>query len=159
MVDLVFYCMINLIVILKNVLLGWILLYSCEYPFVIGYEKRVNFTQNVIFWLFSNSPFQGLNSLRLSTWFIRSIGLLLHRSNIRSYSKPPVPSGEPPKCGIKWRFSNAIDTHTSSAHTGSGRGSEFLVSIAGWWKNNHTRFKVHSCYGFRDISVLKRKFG
>ena len=56
---------------------------------------------------------------------------LLHRSNIRSYSKPPVLSGELPKHGKKQRFSNAIDVHACPAHTGSGRGSEFLASKAG----------------------------
>ena len=40
-----------------------------------------------------------------------------------------------------------------------GWGSEFLASVAGWWKNIHARFEVHSCYGSRDISVLKWKFG
>ena len=108
---------------------------------------------------FKLSPFQGLNSLGLTTWFMSSIGLLLHRSNARSYSKPPVLSDEPPKWGIKWRLSNVIKARTCFAHTGSGRGSEFLASVAGWLKNNRTRFEVHSCYGSRDISILKRKFG
>ena len=108
---------------------------------------------------FKLSPFQGLKSPRLLTWFIGSIGLLLHRSNVKSYSKASVPSGEPPKWGIKRRFSNAIDAAARPAHTGNGRGSEFLASVAGWWKNIHTKVQVHSCYGSRDISVLKWKFG
>jgi hypothetical protein len=92
-------------------------------------------------------------------WFISSLGLLLHRSNVRSCSKPPVPSGELPKRGIKRRFSNAIDALARPSHTGNGRGSEFAASVVGWWKNIHARFQVHSCYGSRDINVLKQKFG
>ena len=105
---------------------------------------------------FKLSPFQGLKSPRLLAWFISSLDLLLHRSNVRSLSKPPVPSGEPPKWGIKWRFLNVIDAHARPAHTGSGRDSRFAV---GWLKNIHARFEVHSCFGSRDISVLKWKFG
>ena len=45
---------------------------------------------------FKLSPFEGLKSPRLPTWFIGSLDLLLHIS-VRSYSKPPVPSSEPPK--------------------------------------------------------------
>ena len=93
------------------------------------------------------------------TWFLSSLGLLRHRSNVRSYSKPPVPSGERPKRGIKRWFSNEINAHARLAHTGRGLGSEFLASVTGWWKNIHARFEVHSCYGSRDISVLKWKFG
>ena len=91
--------------------------------------------------------------------FFSSLGLLLHRSNVRTLSKPPVPSGEPPKRGIKRRFSNAIDAAARPAHTGSGRGPRFAASVVRWWKNIHTRFEVHSCYGSRDINVLKWKFG
>ena len=102
--------------------------------------------------IFKLSPFQGLKSPRLPTWFVSSLGLLLHRSNVRSCSKPPIPSGEPPKWGIKWRFSNEIDAATRPTHTGCGRGSRFAASVAGWCKNIHTRFEVQSCY---DINVLK----
>ena len=127
---------------------------------MVGYEKRDHFAQNAIFWhFFKLSPFQGLKSPRLLTWFLSSLGLLLHRSNIRSYSKPPVPSSEPPKRGIKRWFSNTIDVRAHPTHTGRGWGSEFLASVAGWWKNIHAWFEVHSCYGSRDISVLKWKFG
>ena len=59
--------------------------------------------------LFNLSPFQGSESPRLQTWFVSSFGLLLHRSNVRSLSKPPVLSSDLPKRGIKRRFSNAID--------------------------------------------------
>ena len=62
---------------------------------VVGYEKMDNFAQNAIFLpFFKLLPFQGLESPRLLAWFISSFGLLLHRSNVRSYSKP---SGELPK--------------------------------------------------------------
>ena len=55
-------------------------------------------TQNTIFLPFFKLPsFQDLKNPRLPTRFVNSSGLLLHRSNVRSYSKPPVPSGEPPK--------------------------------------------------------------
>ena len=108
---------------------------------------------------FKLSPFQGLKSPRLQTWFVGSLDLLLHRSNVRSYSNPPVSSGELSKWGIKRWFSNAIDVLARYAHTGSGRSPLFAASVVGWWKNIHTRFEVHSCYGSRDISVLKQKFG
>ena len=108
---------------------------------------------------FKLSPFQGLKSPRLLAWFVSSMDLLLHRSNVRSLSKPPVPSGKPPKWGIKRRFSNAIDARARPAHTGSGRGPRFAASVVGWLKNVHARFEVHSYYGYRDISVLKWKFG
>ena len=123
------------------------------------WEKGPLRAKRVFLLFFKLSPFQGLKSPRLPTWFIGSLGLLLHRSNVRSYSKPPVPSGEPPKWGIKRRFSNAIDALARPAHTGCGRGSRFAASVAGWCKNIHARFEVHSCYGSRDISVLKWKFG
>ena len=109
-----------------------------------------------LFAVFKLSPFQGP---KLPTWFVSSLGLLLHRSNVRSYSKPPVLSGELPKWGIKQRFSNAINACACPAHTGNGRGSEFLASVAGWWKNIHTKVQVSSCYTFRVINVLKWKFG
>ena len=57
--------------------------------------------------LFNLPPFQSSESLGLQTWFVSSLDLLLHRSNVRTLSKPPVPSGEPPKRGIKRRFSGA----------------------------------------------------
>ena len=101
---------------------------------------------------FKLSPFQGLKSPRLPTWFVGSLGLLLHRSKVRSNSKPP-------KWGIKRRFSNAINVLARLAHTRCGRGSQFAASVAGWCKNIHARFEVHSCYGSRDISILKWKFG
>ena len=107
--------------------------------------------------LFNLPPFQGSESLGLQTWFVNSLDLLLRRSNVRNLSKPPVPSGDPPKRGIKQRISNAIDVAARPAHTGSGRNPRFAVSVVGWWKNIHTRFKVHSCYGFRDISVFKHQ--
>ena len=43
---------------------------------------------------FKLSPFQGHVRPRLTTWFISGIGLLLHRSNIRSYGQFPFLSGE-----------------------------------------------------------------
>ena len=46
-------------------------------------------------------PFQGHRSPRLPTLLVGGLGLLLHISNVKNYSKPLVPSGEPPKRGIK----------------------------------------------------------
>ena len=129
------------------------------YPYVIGFEKRGHFAQNATFSLFNLPPFQGSESLGLQTWFVSSLDLLLHRSNVRTLRKPPVPSGEPPKRNIKRRFSNVSDVAARPAHTGSGWGPRFAASVAGWWKNIHTRFEVCSCYGSRDISVSKPKFG
>ena len=121
------------------------------------WEKGALHAKRNFFAIFKLSPFQGLKSPRLLAWFISSLGLLLHRSNIKSYIKPPVPSSGPPKRGIKWWFSNTIDVHTRPAHAGSGRGSDFLASVAGWWKNIHAKVQVHSWYGSWDI-VLKWKF-
>ena len=73
---------------------------------------------------FKLSPFQGLKSPRLLAWFVSSLDLLLHRS-VRSLSKPPVPSGEPPKWGIERRFSNAMDVRACPAHTGRGRARDW----------------------------------
>ena len=107
---------------------------------------------------FKLPPFQGLKSPRLLTWFVGSLGLLLHRSNVRRLGKPPVPSGEPPKWGIKRRFSNVIDARARPAHTGNGQGSQLVASVAGWWNNIHAKFEIHSCYGSRDIKVWICKF-
>ena len=100
--------------------------------YVIGYEKRDHIAQKHNFLpFFKLSPFQSLNSPRLLAWFVSSMGLLLHRSNVRSLSKPPVQSSEPPKQGIKRRFSNAIDARDRPAHTGNGRGSRFAARVVG----------------------------
>ena len=81
--------------------------------------------------LFNLPPLEGSESLGLQTWFVSSLDLLLHRSNVRTLSKPPVPSGEPPKRGIKRRFSNAIDAAARPAHAGCGRGPRFAASVVG----------------------------
>ena len=78
---------------------------------------------------FKLSPFQGLKSPRLLAWFISSLGF---RSNVRSLSKPPILSKEPPKQGTKWQFLNAINARTCPAHTENGHGSWFVASVAGW---------------------------
>ena len=51
----------------------------------------------------------GVHRDRLQTCFVSSLDLLLHRSNVRTLSKPPVLSGELPKRGIERQFSNVID--------------------------------------------------
>ena len=134
---------------------SWVSFHLCDRI----WEKGPFRAKRVFLPFFKLSPFQGLESPRLLAWFISSLDLLLHRSNVRSLSKPPVLSGEPPKWGIKRRFSNAIDVRGRPTHTGSGRGPQLAPSVDGWLKNIHARFEVHSCYGSRDISVLKWKFG
>ena len=60
---------------------------------VIGSEKRGNFA--LIF-----TTFQTVTTPRPSEPFVScyiALGLLLHSSNIKSYSISPVSSGEPPK--------------------------------------------------------------
>jgi len=52
------------------------------------------------------SPHQGSQSPWLSASFTDTLGLLLHRSNVKSYSVPSVSSGELPKWGIKQAISN-----------------------------------------------------
>ena len=74
-----------------------------------GFEKGGHFVQNAIFCHLNLPPFQGSESLGLQTWFVSSLGLPLHRSNVRTLSKPPFLSSEPLKRGIKRRFSNTID--------------------------------------------------
>ena len=67
-----------------------------------------------------------------------SLGLLLYRY----YSKPSIlRGGEPPNWGIKQWFSNVIDALARPAHKGNGRGLEFLMSVTGWWKSIHAKFK------------------
>ena len=48
------------------------------------------------------------------------------------------------------------DRYAHSAHTGSGWGLDFLMSVAGWWNNIYARFQVHSCFDSQDI---KWRFG
>jgi len=65
-------------------------------------RKKDHIAQTRFFFLlfFNLTPFHGHKNPRLTTWFVDSLGLLLHRSNVKSYSTPPVSSGEPPKWGI-----------------------------------------------------------
>ena len=107
---------------------------------------------------FKLSPSQGHKSPRFPTWFVDSLGLLLHGSNIRSLRKPPVPNSELPNWGIKPQFLNTINSCICSAQTGSGCGTKFLAHVAGWCENLHTKVEVCSCYTFQVISVLKWKF-
>ena len=66
--------------------------------YVTGFEKRGHFAQNAIFLsLFNLPPFQGSESPSFRLKFDSSLGLLLHRSSVRSLSKPPIASDEPPK--------------------------------------------------------------
>ena len=57
------------------------------------WEKRPLHAKQYFLPFFKLSSFQGL---RLPTWFAGSLGLLLHRSNVRSY-KPSVPTKKPQK--------------------------------------------------------------
>jgi len=54
--------------------------------YVIRFEKRGNLAQNPNFF----TTFQTVT-------FTDTVGLLLYRSNVKSYSMPPVSSSEPPK--------------------------------------------------------------
>ena len=64
--------------------------------------------KNAIFLaLFKLSPHQGLQSLWLPARFTETLGLVLHRSNVKSYSLLPASSSEPPKRGLKLAISNS----------------------------------------------------
>ena len=62
--------------------------------------------------LFNLPPFQATESPDFPTWFVSISTLLLHKSNVRSYTKPSVSNGELPTWGLKRRFSNVIDALT-----------------------------------------------
>jgi len=66
---------------------------------VVVYEKGTILRKMQFLAVFKLSPFQGHKSPRLLAWFLHSLGLLLHNSNVRSWSKPPVPNGELPNWG------------------------------------------------------------
>ena len=72
----------------------------CIAIYVTGSERRGNFA------LFKLSPQQGLQSPWLPTSFTDTLGLLIHRSNIKSYNMPPVVRGKLPKWDIKQAISN-----------------------------------------------------
>ena len=40
---------------------------------------------------------------------------------------PPILSGKLPKCGIKQRFSNAIDAYTHPTHTGKQDDERIII--------------------------------
>ena len=65
--------------------------------YVTGSEKRGHFAQNANITTFQTVTHQGLQSPGRPASFTDTLGLLLHRSNIKSYSTPPVSSGELPK--------------------------------------------------------------
>ena len=50
------------------------------------------------------------------------------------------------KWGIKRRYLNMTNSRAHPTQTRSGRGVEFLVSIAGWCENHHTKVEVCSYY-------------
>ena len=58
---------------------------------------------------------------------------------------------------MKQRFSNTIDSHARPTQTGSGCSTEFLISVAGWYENHHTKLEVCSHYTFQVTSALKWK--
>ena len=60
---------------------------------VVGYEK----SHKMGFFKLFFCCFQAVTTLRPSD----SLGLLLHKSNVRNSSKPPIPNGELPNWGIK----------------------------------------------------------
>jgi len=52
-------------------------------------------------------------------------------------------------------FGNDRPARFPRPKTGSGRGTEFLVSLAGLCENLHTKVEVCSCFTFQVISILK----
>ena len=87
-------------------------------------------------------------------FWLGSLGLLLLRSNVRSLSKPPVPSSEPPKRDIKQCFQTWLMCALTPPIP---RWAWFriLVNVVGWWKNVRVKFHVHSYYGSRDTQRFK----
>ena len=86
---------------------------------VTGFEKRGHFAQNAIFCHFSTyHHFKAVKALGFRLGLLAVWAFYFTDPTLES----PVPSGEPPKRGIKRRFSNAIDAAARTAHTGSGRG-------------------------------------
>ena len=84
--------------------------------------------------LFSLLPFRASESPRLQTWFISSLVLSFHRSNVRSPGKPTVSSSELPKRDIKWC------------------GSLFAATII-----EEVSCQGISCYGSTDANIKFRK--
>ena len=94
-------------------------------------------------------------SPRLLTWLVSNLGFVLHRYNIRSYSKPPVLSGEPPKQGIKLIFKRGWHAHLLHLYR------KWIWLRIPWEcsrMNIHAKSQVQYWCGSRDISVLKWKF-
>ena len=52
--------------------------------FILGTHALMYIAKRDFLLFFNPTPFQGHKSPRLPTWFVDSLGLLLHRSNIRS---------------------------------------------------------------------------
>jgi len=77
---------------------------SCTY--VTGSEKRGHFAQNTNCCHFSNCHHAKAFTALGFPLALHTLGLLLHRSNVKSYSVPSVSSGELPKLGIKRAISN-----------------------------------------------------
>ena len=136
----------------------YICIHECAYMYI--WEKGALGAKCDFLPLFNLPPFRGSRSPRLQTWFVSTLGLLLHRSNGRSLSKPPVPNGEPPKWGMKWRFSNEIDAAARPPPPHRMWAGPTICSECSRMMEEyiHARFEVHRCYGSRDISVLKQKF-
>ena len=61
---------------------------------------------------------------RLGLLAVWAFYVVFHRFNVRSLSKRPVLSSEPPKWGKKRYFSYARSAHT-------GTGLQFVVSVVG----------------------------
>ena len=118
-----------------------------------GSERKVISCKTLI-----SPPHQGLQSPWLPTSFTNTSELLLHRPNIKSYSMPPVSSGEPPNWGIKQQFQTVGSIPTHHTHNASGWILEILANVAKWTTNIQSKFQVCNYYSFKVISILKPKF-
>ena len=72
-----------------------IMIIASNRQYVSGFEIRGNFAQNAIF--FVTFQLASIPSPGFSNWFVSRSALLLHRSNARSYSMPPVSNSKAPK--------------------------------------------------------------
>ena len=100
--------------------------------------------------------FQTVTTLWLQAFHLVCRQFRLHRSNVRSYSKPPVLSSELPNWGKKQRRLMCLLTPPTPEMRATWNSLQVL--LAGWWKSIHAKAQVHSCYGSRDIRVEKWKF-
>ena len=106
------------------------------WTYVIGYEKRVNFVQNAIFWHFQTVTVPRPKQFQASHLVYkqyRPFTSQIQRLKLQQASCPK-------RWAAKVRHKMTFFEHDQC-------------------KDNYVKFQVHSCCGSRDISVLKWKFG